>query len=301
MIATLFNIFLNMDIPKGKLIAIGGNEDKGTLPEPNITPKNYLCFFEYGILKRILSEMKGPDSYVEVITTASLIPEEIGENYIKAFNKLGCKNVGLIHIKKREEANLPEYLERIRKADGVMFTGGNQLRLSMIFGGSEFFNILHNRYMQEDFVIAGTSAGAMAMSRNMIYQGNSPEGLLKGEVKMTSGLGFIDHVIIDTHFVVRGRFSRLAQAVAAHPGCIGVGLGEDTGLIITQGNKMEAIGSGHVIIFDGHEIRHTNVADVEEGMPISIEHMIMHVLCQGNHYHLKKRKFFEEHEPSVVK
>jgi cyanophycinase len=289
-----------MDIPKGKLISIGGNEDKGTLPEPGVTPKNYLCFFEYGILRRILSEMKGIDSQVEVITTASLIPEEVGENYIKAFNKLGCNNVGLIHIKKREEANNPEYLERIRKADGVMFTGGNQLRLSMIFGGTDFFNILYNRYMNEDFVVAGTSAGAMVMSRNMIYQGNSPEGLLKNEVKMTSGLGFIDKVILDTHFVIRGRFSRLAQSVAAHPGCIGIGLGEDTGLIITEGDKMEVIGSGHVIIFDGHNIRHSNLADAEEGAPLSIEGMMMHVLCQGNHYHLKNRKFFEVYEPSVV-
>ena len=232
-----------MTVPKGKLISIGGSEDKGTGIEPNFAQKAKLNFFEFGILKRILSEMKGAESIVEVITTASVIPEEVGDNYIQAFGKLGCTKVGVIHIKNREDALLPEYLERIKKADGVMFTGGNQLRLSMIFGGTDFLKILQNRYEEENFVIAGTSAGAMAMSNTMIYQGSSTGALLKGEVKITTGLAFIKDVIIDSHFVTRGRFGRLAQAVASNPGCIGIGLGEDTGVLVRDGNTMEAIGS----------------------------------------------------------
>lgn len=279
-------------IPKGKLISIGGSEDKGTEAEGGFSPKSSLNFFEEGILKRIISEMKGTDSLVEVITTASSIPEEVGENYLQAFGKLGCTKIGIIPIKNREDALNPEYIDRIKKADGVMFTGGNQLRLSMIFGGTEFLRILSERYLQENFVIAGTSAGAMAMSNTMIYQGASREALLKGEVKITTGLAFIKDVIIDSHFVTRGRFGRLAQAVASNPGCIGIGLGEDTGVFITEGNKMEAIGSGMVLIFDGHDIRHSNIADLEEGSPISIEHLIVHVMAKGNFYHLKERKFF---------
>lgn len=283
-----------MNIPKGKLISVGGSEDKGTEIDAKFVQKDQLNFFEFGILKRILQEMKGVDSYVEVITTASQIPEEVGENYIKAFGKLGCKNIGVIHIKKREDALKPEYLERIRKADGVMFTGGNQLRLSMIFGGTEFLKIIVDRYHNEEFVIAGTSAGAMAMSSTMIYQGSSTGALLKGEVKITTGLGLIKGVIIDSHFVTRGRFGRLAQAVAGNPGCIGIGLGEDTGVLVKEGNKMEAIGSGLVLIFDGHNIRHSNFADIEDGQPISIEHLVVHVMAKGNFYYLNERKFYND-------
>ena len=282
-----------MEIPKGKLISIGGSEDKGTAIEPNFAPKDYLNFLEFGILKRILGEMKGTNSLVEVITTASVIPEEVGENYVQAFGKLGCK-IGVIHIKKRDDTLNPEYLERIKKADGVMFSGGNQLRLSMIFGGTDFLQILLDRYQYEDFVIAGTSAGAMAMSNTMIYQGSSTGALLKGEVKITTGLAFIKDVIIDSHFVTRGRFGRLAQAVASNPGCMGIGLGEDTGVIIKEGNKLEAIGSGLILIFDGHNIRHSNLAELNDGAPISIEHLIVHVMAKGNFYFLRERKFFAQ-------
>jgi cyanophycinase len=243
--------------------------------------------------------MRGIDSYIEVITTASQIPEEVGENYIQAFGKLGCRNVGILHIKKREDALNQDYIERIKKADGVMFTGGNQLRLSMIFGGTEFLKILIKRYNEENFVIAGTSAGAMAMSNTMIYQGSSTGALLKGEVKITTGLALLKNVIIDTHFVTRGRFGRLTQAVAGNPGCIGIGLGEDTGVLITHGNVMEAIGSGLVLIFDGHDIKHSNIADIEEGQPLSIEHMVVHVMAKGNYYYINERKFYNEMNSTV--
>jgi cyanophycinase len=278
--------------PKGKLISIGGNEDKGSDPERGHQNRNNLHFFELQILQRIKDEMRASNPKIEVITSASNIPYEVGENYIDAFGKLNVTNVDVMHIRNREDTLNPDYIQRIKDADGVMFTGGNQLRLSMIFGGTEILSILHDRYQHEDFVIAGTSAGAMAMSNTMIYEGSSAEALLKGQVKITTGLGFMKDVIIDSHFVKRGRFGRLAQAVAANPQCIGIGLGEDTGVLVTEGNKMEAIGSGLVLIFDGHSIRYTNIADIQEGTPISIENMVVHVLCKGNHYFLKERKFY---------
>jgi cyanophycinase len=282
---------MSIRIPKGKLIAIGGNEDKGTCPEPNHPPKYYLNFFEFGILRRILQEMKGVDSRVEVITSASEIPEEVGENYIQAFAKLGCKNIGLMHIKSRKDAADRELLNRIRQADGVLFTGGDQMRLSRFFRGTEFLDILQERYFTEEFVIAGTSAGAMAMSGTMISGGSSANSLLKGAVKITDGLAFMNNIIIDTHFVTRGRFGRLAEAIAEHPKCIGVGLGEDTGVLITEGDKMETIGSGLVLIFDGHHIQHSTITSIEDGEPLSIENMVIHVLAKGNCYHLKTRSF----------
>lgn len=125
----------------------------------------------------------------------------------------------------------------------------------------------------------------------MIYQGNSKRALLKGEVKITTGFGLMENVIIDSHFVTRGRFGRLSQAVASNPSCIGIGLGEDTGIIVTNGDDFEVIGSGLVLIFDGHEIKHNNISDLPEGTPISIEHMIVHAMAKGDKYKVSTRKF----------
>lgn len=284
-----------MEIPKGKLIAIGGNEDKGTESEPNFEQKNNLNFFELQILSRIVHELPSKkDARIEIITSASSIPREVGDNYLHAFGKLGCTNVGVLSIKSREDAQKNDSLDRLKNCEGVMFTGGNQLRLSSFFGGSEFLKIMHRRYMEENFVIAGTSAGAMAMSNTMIYQGSSSGALIKGEVKITTGLALIKNVIIDSHFDKRGRFGRLAQAVASNPSCTGIGLGEDTGVLITEGDHLEAIGSGLVVVVDGHEIRHSNIADQQEGSPISIEKLIVHVMTKGNYYDLDARKFIPE-------
>jgi cyanophycinase len=120
----------------------------------------------------------------------------------------------------------------------------------------------------------------------MIYQGSSSEALLKGEVKITSGLGLIDDVIFDTHFVHRGRIGRLFQAVVSNPKILGIGLGEDTGLLITHGSSMEAIGSGLVILVDGRTIKDTNIAQVNMGLPISIKNLVVHVMSQNDHYDL---------------
>lgn len=283
-----------MRIPKGKLIAIGGAEDKGTDLEKGEFLRNNLNFFELGILRRIVEEIGGVHSRIEVITTASTIPYEVGENYLNAFGKIGCTDIGLLHIRNREDAMRADYVERIRNCAGVMFSGGNQLRLSAIFGGTVFLKTIHERYQTESFVIAGTSAGAMAMSNTMIYEGNATRAHLKGEVKITTGLAFMDNVIFDSHFEKRGRFARLAQAVAANPSCIGIGLGEDTGMLITEGNRMEAIGSGPVIIVDGHDIRHSNMADIPEGNPITIENLKVHFCAKGNGYLVEERTFVEQ-------
>jgi cyanophycinase len=283
-----------MLIPKGKLIAIGGAEDKGTEEDIVKVQSNNHNFSELGILKRIVVESGKEDPVIEVITTASMIPNEVGENYLSAFAKIGCTKVNVIHIRNREDSAEPDYIKRIKNCDAIMFSGGNQLRLSSIFGGTEILQIITHRYNYENFLIAGTSAGAMAMSNTMIYEGNAAKAHLKGEVKITTGLALMDNVIFDSHFEKRGRFARLAQAVAANPGCIGIGLGEDTGMLITEGNKMEAIGSGLVMILDGHQINHCNIADIPEGNPISIENIIVHFCEMGNGYLVKERSFIPE-------
>lgn len=282
-----------MSIPKGKLIAIGGAEDKGTELEAGKIFRNNLNFFELGILRRIVEEAGGPASRIEVITTASRIPFEVGNNYLNAFGKIGCTNIGIIHIRNREDAAKDEFMERISNCNAVMFSGGNQLRLSSTYGGTKLLRLIDQKYQTENFVVAGTSAGAMAMSNTMIYEGDASRAHLKGEVKITTGLGFMDDVIFDSHFEKRGRFGRLSQAVASNPSAIGIGLGEDTGMLITEGNVMEAIGSGLVIIIDGHDILHSNIADIPEGNPMSIENLRVHLCAKGNGYILSERKFVE--------
>ncbi len=279
-----------MEIPTGKLIAIGGAEDKGTDLETGVIHRNNLIFFENGIIRRIVNEVGGFDKRIEVITTASSIPKEVGQNYLDAFGKLGCTKIGHINIRDRSDTLNDEYVNRIKTADGLLFSGGNQLRLTSIFGGTEIFTLIQERYMNDHFVIAGTSAGAMAMSNTMIYEGSSTRAHLKGEVKLTTGLAFMKDVIFDSHFDKRGRFGRLAQAVGANPSCIGIGLGEDTGMLITNGNEMEAIGSGMVVIIDGHNIMHSNIADIAVGSPISIDNLIVHFMSKGDKYNLSERK-----------
>lgn len=274
---------------------MGGNEDKGTYPtlSPSRRKKYHLNFFELGILKRVVLESGKADPRIEVVTTASMIPEEVGAIYVSSFGMLNCLNVGVLDIRVPEDTDQPDYLQRLAAADIVMFSGGDQSRLKLMFSGTRFLSILTQRYHEEpNFVIAGTSAGAMAMSHIMIRGGSVPEALLKGAVKMGTGLSLINNVVIDSHFVKRGRFGRLIEAVGLHPRLIGIGLGEDTGVLIREGNLIETIGSNLVIIVDGHNIRHNNTAAAAKGTALSIENMTMHVLAKGNVYDISNRQFF---------
>lgn len=280
-------------VPKGKLVIIGGAVDLGSSLNynENISHPHYIKFFETGILRRVIVESdKAENSIVEVVTTASQIPDIVGAEYIKSFNQLQVNNVHVLDIRSRTDAANEEYLERISNADVVMFTGGDQLRLSSIFGGTKFLQILKKRYLEDNFLIAGTSAGAAAASTNMIYRGSSSEALIKGEVQITAGLGFIDSVIVDTHFVQRGRIGRLFYAVASNPGMLGIGLGEDAGLLISDGNCLEAIGSGLTILVDGRHISETSIYDVEIGSPVSIDGLRVHVMSLFDRYDLEKHE-----------
>lgn len=275
----------------GKLMIIGGAVNKGSFSETDYDQniERNLNFFERGILRKIIDESRlKEDSVIEIITTASQIPQIVGPEYKKAFEFLGAKNVNILDIQNREQANSDVITERATAADVVMFTGGDQLRLTSILGGSRFHDIILMKYLKEDFIYAGTSAGAAASSENMIYQGSSGEALLKGEIKTTQGLGFIENVIVDTHFVQRGRIGRLFQAVVNNPRTLGIGLGEDTGLYIYK-DIMTAIGSGLVILVDGRFIKDTNLTNIELGKPISIDNLIVHVLSQNDFYDLKTK------------
>ncbi|MEA3558203.1 MAG: cyanophycinase [Candidatus Thermoplasmatota archaeon] len=268
-------------IPKGLLIAVGGNEDKE---------------YDLFILRKIVSLAgKGNKKPVriELITTASEVPNEVAKSYRKAFSMIDGNHLGTMHIHSREEASDPALLRRIKKADMIFFSGGDQLRITSILGGSPVLKEIRSRYFHDNIIVAGTSAGAAAMPETMIYGGTATEALLKGAVQMTAGIGLIGRVIIDSHFIKRGRFSRLMQIIASNPGHIGLGLGEDTGVVIEKGRYLKAIGSGLVVIFDGQDLRYTNITDISENEAIAIENIRVHTIVKGFGYDLMKREYLK--------
>ncbi|MFN5032286.1 MAG: cyanophycinase [Flavobacteriia bacterium] len=271
---------------KGILIPIGGNEDKGIEENEMYT----LEFIENGILRHIVRLAGGENANIVIVPTASSIPDEVIENYQSAFEILGCTNIHVVDIRDRSHSEEPENVEKIKNADAVLFSGGDQSQITKKIGETTIHHLLLHKYMNENFVIAGTSAGAMCMSSRMITGGNTTESFRKGVVGMGEGMGFTPNLIIDSHFIQRGRFGRLTEAVAKFPKLIGIGLAEDTGLIITNNNEFEVIGSGMVIIFDGRNLTHNNEEILKEGDPMTLTNMVTHVLSNGDKFEISTRK-----------
>lgn len=271
---------------KGVLIPIGGNEDKGI----NQDERYSLEFVEDGILSHVLREAGGPDANIVIIPTASSIPGEVSKNYLEAFGQLGCKNLKVLDIRNRMHSSAKATIAALEMADCVMFSGGDQSKIAKFIGGTEAHEILKSRYINERFVIAGTSAGAMAMSEEMVAGGSSQESLYKGAVRMRKGLGLIEGLVIDTHFIRRGRFGRLAEAMATYPKLLGVGLAEDTGIIIEQGNHFKVIGSGMVILFDPNNLSHNSHSVLPEGTPISLGNLVVHILANNDEFMINDRR-----------
>jgi cyanophycinase len=262
--------------PKGTLIPIGGGEDK----KDNMD-----------VLSRVVEETGKKKPRVCLITVATNLPEEVGQDYNDAFSELGISDVKIIHSESRKEADLPENLEIVRNCDAVLFSGGNQLKLSSLLGGTKLMEEIKIRYYDDsDFVISGTSAGAAAMSNTMIISGSSQDAMIKGELELTNGLDLINSVFIDTHFTQRGRFGRLIQTVTCNPGVLGLGLGEDTAVVIYKGDELEVVGSGLVVIVDGTAIDYTDLTDISNGTPITVEGIKMHVLGPGKRFSLSERR-----------
>ena len=268
----------NMTTPKGILVAVGGKEDKEN---------------DLDILRKIPELIDNDNPIIEIITTASGWPNKTGEGYLNAFEKIGLINASVLHIKTRDDANNNEYIERVRKADIIFFTGGDQLKITSILGGSPILEEVRRKYFNEKCVIAGTSAGASAMPDTMIYGGESHEALCKGTVQMTGGVGLVSRMIIDSHFIKRGRFSRLMEIISSNPGYIGLGLGEDTGVIIRNGHILEAIGNGLVVIFDGHGIKYTNISSLKDGEAIAVEAVLVHTLVKGHGFDALTREYLK--------
>jgi cyanophycinase len=266
---------MKKQLPKGVLLPIGGGEDKEHTES---------------VLLRIIKETGKRKPKICIVTVASEKPKETAGDYRRAFRKLKLTTIFFIHFNTRSAADKKKDLANVKSCDAVLFSGGDQLRLSSLMGGTELLELIKQRYSEEkNFVVAGTSAGAAAMSDTMIVSGSSRDALIKGELELTNGLDLINSVFIDTHFTERGRIGRVIQTLAYNPGVLGIGLGEDTAVVI-KGEKLEVIGSGLVIIADGKQIVYTDLAEIQNDEPITVEGIKIHVLGPGKKFSLKDRK-----------
>ncbi|WP_207428988.1 cyanophycinase [Pedobacter sp. SYSU D00535] len=269
-------------VPKGILLAIGGHENKGEAPEKKQQKENPNRLEVLRVFTELISDER---SVLEVITSGSSMGAESFEDYRKVFNELGIENIGHIHHDKRKDVGADEtLLERVRKASAIFISGGDQLKLTSIYGGTDFLFELKQRYIKDPIVIAGTSAGAMALSTPMIYAGNEEVQEMAGEIKVTTGLEFLKDVCIDTHFVDRNRFVRMAQVVVTNPTCIGVGISEDTAMIIRNGRDVEITGSGIVVVMDGSNVLDSSILDLSGEEPFGVQNLKVHLLTRRDRY-----------------
>ncbi|MAO64125.1 MAG: cyanophycinase [Balneola sp.] len=275
-----------MKTPKGTLIAIGGNEQK----KFRKTEEGFQSTFGEGfILQDIINNAEVSKPRIEIITTASEIPEVVGKKYKESFLRLGVENIGVLDIRDRNEADQSSTLNRISSSDIILFSGGDQSKISRIIKDTLAHRLIHERYQNEKFTIAGTSAGAVVMSQEMISGGRNGTVIRKNDLKMGTGLGLISEIIFDSHFIKRHRFGRLAEAVALHPDKLGVGLGEDTGVIIREGNILEIIGSGIVVIFDGSNLNYNQYGKLKKRIPISLANLTVHILATQDRYNIRDK------------
>lgn len=261
------------DNTKGKLVIIGGAEDKEG---------------KCDILKKVVEMSGGDNSRIVVMTTATEQPREVGSLYRKLFKKLGVRNIDILNINTREDASNDEYIELINEATCIFFTGGDQLRITSLLGGTVVYDSLHSAY-NKGALLVGTSAGASVMSSNMIVEGLNDQSPKYCTLKMAPGLGILGEVIIDQHFAQRGRIGRLLSAVAQNPHMLGVGIDEDTAIIV-DGFSFEVIGSQTVTVVDGKNLSHTNVSELSPKEPLAITDIRLHILPKGYGFDLAQKK-----------
>lgn len=271
-------------VPEGTLMLIGGKENKGEEgPDNKEKPSDFIKLQVLETFKK-LTHKKDPS--VEVVTTASGDGSDSFQRYKRVFEKIGITKLGHIHHLQRKDVLTDDLEERVRNADAVFFTGGDQLKLTALYGGTPFLSQLKDRYIHGPIVVAGTSAGAMALSTPMIYAGNEDVQEKGGAIKITTGLEFVKDVCVDTHFVHRGRFVRMAQVIITNPTCIGIGVEEDTAMIVKNGTIAEVVGTGMIIVIEGFELEKTNIEDFTEDKPISARNLKVHLLSDGDQYEI---------------
>jgi len=263
----------------GNLIIIGGAEDKTG---------------ECRILKTFMTLSGSAAARLTIITTATEKPLESGNQYKSVFARLGAIEVNILNINSRDDADLQKNASLISESSGIFFTGGDQLRITSILGGTKVYNALHDVY-GAGTAIAGTSAGASAMSRTMIVDGNDNDPARKCTLKMAPGLGLLEAALIDQHFHQRGRIGRLLCGVAENPSILGIGIDEDTAIRVYPDDHFEVIGSNSVTVVDGRHIKSTNVSELLPDENLAIANITLHILPSGYGYDLAAREVIRLH------
>jgi cyanophycinase len=243
--------------------------------------------------KEVLDELTGvvkrsSNPRMVVMTAATNDPAMAARKYVDLFKHEGIKHVDAVDISKREDSFNADSLKLIEKADGLFFTGGDQLNVTSLLGGSPLHDIIHKRY-HEGFLIAGTSAGAMMMSSSMIISGRSDDSPKVGGVEFAPGLNLIEDTIIDTHFSQRGRHGRLLTAIAHYPQAMGIGLDEKTAMVL-RGNEFRVLGEGVVTVADGSKMKHTDLAYRRDDQTVGMFDVCLHVLPSGYKFDMKNRE-----------
>ena len=257
------------------LIPIGGNEDKSESSE---------------VFREMVDLAGGPKARIVVVPSASEAPGEQARDYGELFSAFNPEAIQTVHVGERPDAGSAELAETIGQATLIMFAGGDQLRLSSLIGGTPLHRALMERYQAGGCVVAGTSAGAAVIPEVMIFQNNRFRMFRKGGIEMTKGLGLIHDTIFDTHFVQRSRISRLVHAISTNPALLGLGIEENTGLLIEDETRAKVIGTGTVIVVDGSAIEINHISYAENGNPFALSNVLYSVLTPGVVYDLERRK-----------
>ncbi|GAA0078844.1 cyanophycinase [Clostridium sp. CTA-5] len=266
------------EILSGNLIIIGGGEDKEGKKE---------------ILNRVCSSIDKDKDILLIATIATEYPKEAAIKYKNAFGELKVKNIKVLEINERMDSFNDENVELIKTSSLIFFTGGDQLRITSLIGGTPIYTALKQACVDGTFIV-GTSAGASVMSDTMIVKGSDEESPRKCTLKMAPGLGLIKDVIIDQHFAQRGRIGRLLTGIAENPEVLGIGIDENTAIIVNKVGKIEVIGEGAVYFIDGSEITYTNVSELYGDQILSMHNVKLHILTNGNKFDLVKKSPFEE-------
>jgi cyanophycinase len=261
------------DKERGWIVPIGGAENKEN---------------DRHILERFLQVSGGKDADIVVIPTASRMTET-GPRYEKIFNDLGARRVTVMDFDTRRDCQEAGRLERIEEATGIFFTGGNQLRLTTLLGGTPVAKLIRVRNAH-GVTVGGTSAGASILSEHMIAFGDEGSSVISGSVRLAPGLGLTNRFIIDQHFRQRDRLGRLITALSYNPFAIGIGLDEDTATFISPGGTLEVVGSGGVTIVDASEVSFSSIGELSEGQPVCTLGLRLHILVPGATFDLNTRQ-----------
>jgi cyanophycinase len=258
---------------RGFIVPIGGAEDK---------------ISDRRILRRVVREAGGESAHIVIIPTASRL-DDTGARYQAIFEDIGAARASVLDIRERHEAETPEAVALLEQATGIFLTGGNQLRLSTILGGTATAQAIR-RANASGTVVAGTSAGAAFVSEHMIAFGSEGATPIAGKVTLCAGLGLTNRVVVDQHFRERDRLGRLMTALAYNPFAIGIGLDEDTAAFIGPDNVVRVVGKGGITVVDVSDLEHSSMASVSEGEPVQLIGVRLHVLTHGATFHLHERK-----------